>query len=46
VWEKVSTDIKNITGVHDIYFVFAGENPDNLFKFDYWHFTEKAGISK
>jgi len=28
--------------VHDVYFVFTGENSENLFNFDYWRFTEKT----
>lgn len=40
-WLEKSTGISGATGVHDLYFVFKGDNED-MFKFDYWQFTQKA----
>lgn len=39
-WEVVTTDVKKVTGVHDVYFVFKGKAPNNIMFFDYWKFTE------
>ncbi|RZM21151.1 MAG: carbohydrate-binding protein [Pedobacter sp.] len=36
LWKTVSAPMKNITGKHDIYFVFKGEK--DLFHFDWWQF--------
>lgn len=44
-WANTAMDLTcNITGEHDVYLVFKGEESDNLFKFDYWQFGEKAPI--
>lgn len=40
VWKLEKIAIEEVTGVHDVYFVFTGENVENLFNFDYWYFTE------
>ncbi len=40
IWMTEVTNI-DVTGVHDIYFVFRGES-ENLFRFDKWSFTEKT----
>ncbi len=42
-WSTSETDIGGITGVHDLYFVFYGteDTKEDLFKFDYWQFTQK-----
>lgn len=34
VWKTVTTAIENIKGVHDVFFVFRGNN--DLFNFDWW----------
>ena len=34
IWKTVTAPIKNIKGVHDLYFVFKGEK--DLFNFDWW----------
>jgi len=34
LWKTVSSPVKKIQGVHDIYFVFRGER--DLFNFDWW----------
>lgn len=39
-WETHSTKINNIKGIHDVYFVFTGQTPHELFNFDYWIFLE------
>jgi len=36
VWKTISAPVKNIHGVHDLYFVFRGEK--ELFYFDWWKF--------
>ncbi len=42
-WKELSIGVNGITGKHDIWFVFTGdEAEDNLFNFDYWQFTEKT----
>jgi arabinoxylan arabinofuranohydrolase len=39
VWKMVTTQVKNIKGVHDLFFVFKGEK--DLFNFDWWKFNSK-----
>ena len=39
-WATHSVDVKPVTGIHDLYFVFHGGKPYELFKFDYWQFSE------
>ncbi len=39
LWKTVTTQVKNIKGVHDLFFVFRGEK--DLFNFDWWKFNEK-----
>ncbi len=39
-WIKVEADINNITGTHDLYFVFKGEKAVNLFDMDTWRFVK------
>ncbi|MDI9420333.1 MAG: glycoside hydrolase family 43 protein [Bacillota bacterium] len=43
VWATKTTVVSGARGVHDLFFVFKG-NEDELFKFNYWQFT-KAGHS-
>lgn len=42
-WTTAEVDIDSVTGVHDLYFVFNGTEDvkEDLFKFDYWQFTQK-----
>lgn len=42
-WTTADIDIDSVTGVHDLYFVFNGTEDvkEDLFKFDYWQFTQK-----
>jgi len=39
IWKTINTPVKNIKGVHDLFFVFRGEK--DLFNFDWWKFNEK-----
>jgi len=39
VWKTITTPVKNINGVHDVFFVFKGNN--DLFNFDCWKFNSK-----
>ena len=36
-WKTISTPVKNIKGVHDLFFVFKGEK--DLFNLDWWKFN-------
>ena len=36
-WAVQSCKVKEVKGIHDLYFVFKGEKP-NLFNFDWWKF--------
>lgn len=38
VFKIIKTEVKKITGVHDLYFVFRGEK--ELFYFDWWQFNK------
>jgi arabinoxylan arabinofuranohydrolase len=42
VWKTETIASDNVTGVHDIFFVFTGEDTERLFNFDNWHFNEKS----
>jgi hypothetical protein len=39
LWKTISTPVKNIKGIHDVYFVFRGEK--DLFNFDWWMLNAK-----
>ena len=39
LWKTISTPVKNIKGINDVYFVFRGEK--DLFNFDWWMFNAK-----
>ena len=39
-WKEFSTNVENVKGVHDVYFVFKGVEPHMLFNFDYWEFIK------
>ncbi len=38
IWKTITTPVKSITGVHDLFCVFRGEK--DLFNFDWWRFKE------
>lgn len=39
-WVKVKAKVESVTGVHDLYFIFKGENEGSLFDFDCWKFVK------
>lgn len=39
-WLECITAVKPVKGVHDLYLVFKGGKPYELFNFDYWMFSE------
>jgi arabinoxylan arabinofuranohydrolase len=38
-WQLMKTKVKNVSGRHNIFFMFKGEGENNLFNMDYWKFT-------
>ena len=40
MWRIVSAEVPNVTGIHDVYFVFRGRGRTNVMHFDYWRFAE------
>jgi hypothetical protein len=38
VWKTISAPVKNVKGIHDLFFVFKGEK--DLFNFDWWKFNK------
>lgn len=45
-WELLKTSVNNVTGVHDVFFVFKGSGSDYLLNIDYWEFIEGEGGGK
>ena len=41
IWDIRSCDVKLITGVHHVFFVFKGDSDRNLMNFDYWFFEKE-----
>lgn len=39
-WTRIETKVEDVTGVHDLYFVFKGENETDLFDMDFWKFVK------
>jgi arabinoxylan arabinofuranohydrolase len=39
IWKNVSAPVKDIKGIHNLFFVFRGEK--DLFNFDWWKFNKK-----
>ncbi|MES2277240.1 MAG: glycoside hydrolase family 43 protein [Bacteroidota bacterium] len=39
IWKTITTPVKQVTGTHDLYFVFKGEK--DLFYFDWWKFNKR-----
>ncbi len=37
-WKLLECEVKKVTGIHNIFFMFKGGNEGNLFAFDYWKF--------
>ena len=45
-WQTVNAVITPASGVHDLYFVFKGEDGSELFDVDCWQFSENAPIDQ
>jgi len=43
VWKSETASVDEVTGINDVYFVFTGEEVENLFNFDSWLFIQKTG---
>ncbi|WP_414481214.1 family 43 glycosylhydrolase [Caldicoprobacter sp.] len=39
-WKKLTVEVSEVQGVHDLYLVFKGKSEVKLFDFDYWYFSE------
>jgi arabinoxylan arabinofuranohydrolase len=39
-WSLQTIDIKKVTGIHDLYFVFKGKAASQILYFDYWMFSK------
>ncbi len=39
-WVLITTELKKVTGIHDLYFVFKGKADTKIMYFDYWTFTK------
>lgn len=39
-WSLQTIDIKKVSGIHDLYFVFKGKDKLNIMYFDYWKFSK------
>ena len=37
-WALVTTKVRKVTGIHDVYFVYKGKAPSKIMYFDYWKF--------
>lgn len=37
-WELLECNVEQVKGVHNIFFMFKGDEKANLFNFDYWQF--------
>ena len=43
-WAELTADVSGATGVHDVFFVFAGQEPQTvLFDADHWEFAPARG---
>lgn len=42
-WREYTANLNNVTGVHDLYFVFTGSASTQLFEFDYWKINGASG---
>ncbi|MFG6432901.1 glycoside hydrolase family 43 protein [Roseateles sp. LYH14W] len=41
-WQQQLAQISGASGVHDLFFLFRGAAGEELFKFDYWQFSQRA----
>ena len=39
-WSLQTIDIKKVSGIHDVYFVFKGKAKTDILYFDYWKFLK------
>ena len=39
-WALVTADIKKVSGVHDLYFIYKGNAAEKIMYFDYWMFSK------
>ncbi|MEO7976166.1 glycoside hydrolase family 43 protein [Flavobacterium sp.] len=39
-WVLQTIDIKKVSGIHDVYFVFKGKTKKDIMYFDYWKFSK------
>jgi hypothetical protein len=39
-WTLKTIDVKNVSGIHDLYFVFKGQAKTDILYFDYWEFLK------
>jgi len=39
-WALQTIDVKKVSGIHDLYFVFKGEARTDIMYFDYWKFLK------
>ncbi len=42
-WTELTADLDGVTGVHDVYFTYAGPGGDDLFEIDSWAFDGGKG---
>jgi hypothetical protein len=45
-WQTKTTTVSGAAGTHDLYFVFGGDGPGELFNFDYWQFDKRRNVSR
>jgi hypothetical protein len=39
-WALQTIDVKKVSGIHDVYFVFKGKAKTDILYFDYWKFSK------
>jgi hypothetical protein len=44
-WKPQSVPVSGAAGVHDLVFVFRGAAGEELFKFDYWKFSQRGPVA-
>jgi hypothetical protein len=40
-WKPQSVRVSGVSGVQNVFFVFRGASGEELFKFDYWKFSQR-----
>ncbi len=48
VWQELECKLQNVTGLHNVYFVFLNKDntEEELFKIDSWRFTENMAVTE